>query len=83
MDDTKLLKAIDFALNFSQYIWFAILIIFSGITTWLVKRRVKRKMEHLLHRKPEDQELISISSWMNAMRAEEGATRSEGRNQED
>jgi hypothetical protein len=37
----------------------------------MVKRTVKRRMEGLLQRKAENHELISISSWMNAMNEKE------------
>jgi hypothetical protein len=65
-----MLKFTEFVLNHYDHIWYAILIIGSGITTWLVKRKMKRRMEGLLQRKVENHELISISSWMNAMNTE-------------
>ena len=61
------MKFIEFMLNHYDYIWYAILITGSIFTTWMVKRKVKRRMEGLLQRRAENHELISISSWMNAM----------------
>jgi hypothetical protein len=83
MDEAGLLKALEFALNSYEYIWYATLISISGAGAWLVKRRAQRKMERFLHRKPEDHELISISSWIRAMQTEGEATTIGGRNKAD
>ena len=44
----------------------AILIISSCITAWIIKRRIKRKMEYFTGREAKDEQLVSISEWMNA-----------------
>jgi hypothetical protein len=36
----------------------------SGISSWLLKRRLKGEMESKLGRKVNDSELTSISAWM-------------------
>jgi len=44
----------------------AILIISSCISVWIIKRRIKRKMEYFTRREAKDEQLVSISEWMNA-----------------
>jgi hypothetical protein len=44
----------------------AILIISSCISVWLIKRRSKRKMKYFTGREAKDEQLVSISEWMNA-----------------
>lgn len=43
-----------------------LIIIGSGLSVWLVKKKLKRRMEAKLGRKVEDRELVSISTWMKA-----------------
>jgi hypothetical protein len=38
----------------------------SALSVWVVKTKLKKRMEAKLGRKVEDRELVSISSWMNA-----------------
>lgn len=44
----------------------ALLIIASFISAWIIKRRIKRKMEYFTGREAKDEQLVSISEWMNA-----------------
>lgn len=47
-----------------RYLILLIVIIGSSISAWVLKMRLKRKMERGLGRKVDDSELTSISAWM-------------------
>ncbi|MCC6744629.1 MAG: hypothetical protein IT175_12290 [Acidobacteria bacterium] len=42
------------------------LCVFAGVTTWIAKIQIKRRMELQLGRKVDDSELTSITGWMKA-----------------
>lgn len=60
-----MLDALSFVTDWRQYFWYLVLIIASAITTWRIKVRFKREMEHGLKRKVDDSELVSINRWMD------------------
>lgn len=48
----------------TRYLTLLIVIIGTSISAWVLKVRLKRKMEQGLGRKVDDSELTSISAWM-------------------
>ena len=48
----------------SRLIIALVVITVSGISTWLLKMKLKKRMERGLGRKVDDSELTSINAWM-------------------
>jgi hypothetical protein len=52
------------------------IIIFTAISSWIVKIKMKKRMERGLGRKVSDREITSINTWMNVP-SEEQARKTE------
>jgi hypothetical protein len=58
-------------------LWTLGIIITSIVTTWIIKRTMKSRMEKALKRKVEDRELVSIKAWMQAPPLDDESSRPE------
>jgi hypothetical protein len=54
--------------------FFIIYLIITGIIGWVIKIRLKRRMERGLGREVQDRDLTSINTWMEALPDEKEST---------
>ncbi|MFY9558507.1 MAG: hypothetical protein WAV20_00935 [Blastocatellia bacterium] len=57
---------VDFVIEHLELLMYAVVIVSSIISAWMIKRRLKRKMEYLTATEVKDDHLVSISEWMKA-----------------
>lgn len=66
-----MLRAIELLLESYELILSAALIIASTYSAWVIKKRMKKKMQYFTGKQASDDELVSISRWMSAYKEHE------------